>query len=85
MSGVPDEDYQLPDFELRNLILNVLKAHPRPITGTEGAKVACKCGWRAPTENSSTNGTNQLRFRKHQSFEIEYAVTALLNEQEEAA
>lgn len=77
-------DYQLPDFELRNLILKTIKAHPRPHFHTNGVKVLCKCGWTIPKTARRAN-TNQLLFQRHQAFEIEYAITALLNEQDEAA
>lgn len=76
-------DYQLPDFELRDLVLKTLKAHPRPIfPAEEGVRIACKCGWKITEKKARSNLGS---FQRHQSFEIEYAITALLNEQEEAA
>lgn len=76
--------FQLPDFELRDLVLKTLREHPRPHFHTNGVKVLCKCGWTIPKEAGKSN-SNQLLFHRHQAFAIEYAITALLNEQDEAA
>lgn len=73
-----------PDFELRKVILKAIKEHPRPgFHKLDGVLVGCQCGWKYIKVPLQKPISNQERFRKHQAWAIETAVTAFLDAEEE--
>lgn len=78
------ETFQAPDYELRKVILTVIKKHPRPgFSKIDDVRVGCLCGWQYVKGEGPKATSNQERFRKHQAWAIETAVTAFLDAEEE--